>query len=156
MRRNSQQLSVIHKKNRRPLRRTKHRSRLGQQRRRIEDRCWKLRSIQMDTSLGSNSGSAPAVAASTPPRPDGRCARQEDKNEGWWRQKHAGWSDRRQSQTRIHQVLDERMWMNTFCPIYTFTSSGPRGVAGYTQVLAVGEAVMPTGPLGSLTPCKPS
>jgi hypothetical protein len=37
-----------------------------------------------------------------------------------------------------------------------FTWSGPRGVAGYTEVLAVGEAIMPTGPLGSLTPYEPS
>jgi hypothetical protein len=37
-----------------------------------------------------------------------------------------------------------------------FTWSGTRGVAGYTEVLAVGVAVMPTGALGSLTPCKPT
>jgi hypothetical protein len=33
---------------------------------------------------------------------------------------------------------------------------GPRWVAGYTEVLAVSGAVMPTDPVGSLTPCKPS
>jgi hypothetical protein len=33
--------------------------------------------------------------------------------------------------------------------IIKFTWSGPRGVAGYTWVLVVVEAVMPTSPLGS-------
>jgi hypothetical protein len=37
-----------------------------------------------------------------------------------------------------------------------FTWSGSRGVDDYTEVLAVGEAAMPTGPLGSLTPGKRS
>jgi hypothetical protein len=36
----------------------------------------------------------------------------------------------------------------------TFTWSGPRGVAGYTEARTVSAAVMPTGPLGSLTPCS--
>jgi hypothetical protein len=36
----------------------------------------------------------------------------------------------------------------------TFRWSGPRGVASYTEALAVGEAAMPTRRLGSLTPCK--
>jgi hypothetical protein len=40
--------------------------------------------------------------------------------------------------------------------IITFTWSCPRGVAGYSEVLAVGEAFMRTGPLESLTPCKSS
>jgi hypothetical protein len=36
--------------------------------------------------------------------------------------------------------------------IITFAWSGPRGVVGHTEVLAVGEGLMPAGPLGSLTP----
>jgi hypothetical protein len=38
--------------------------------------------------------------------------------------------------------------------IITFTWSGPRGLVGHTEVLTVGEAVMPPRPLGSLTPWK--
>jgi hypothetical protein len=38
--------------------------------------------------------------------------------------------------------------------IIAFTWSGPRGVGVYTEALAVCKAVMPTGRLGSLTPCN--
>jgi hypothetical protein len=34
------------------------------------------------------------------------------------------------------------------------TWPGPRGMAGYTEAQDLRLAVMPTGPLGSLTPCK--
>jgi hypothetical protein len=49
----------------------------------------------------------------------------------------------------------ELVTINTRPYINTFTWSGARGVAGgYTEALAVGEAVMSTGPLESLTPCN--
>jgi hypothetical protein len=60
-------------------------------------------------------------------------------------------------QVAIQHSPDDAADLNLSDCLYndnTFTWSDLLGVAGYTEARAVGEAVVPTGPLRSLAPCN--